>query len=76
MWMEDVEAVMESTKEVLKELERIKTEAKRKATVKVNAVMAELTRLVSRSVVSHLEMRIEKEFGERSARMREIREMG
>ena len=76
MWMEDVEAVMENTKEVLKELERIKTEAKRKATVKVNAVMAELTRLVSRSVVSHLEMRIEKEFGERSARMREIREMG
>ena len=53
----------------------MKKQARRKATVRINAMMAEITQLVSGVVVAHLEKEIENEIGRESKRICELREM-
>ena len=74
--MEQARAVMEGTKDSLLEVEDIKKAVARKATLKVNAMMAQVTLLMTEAVVSQLEKDIDSTLGNESKNMAEVRAIG
>ena len=74
--MEQARAVMEGTMDSLLEVEDIKKAVARKATLKVNAMMAQVTLLMTEAVVSQLEKDIDSTLGNESKNMAEVRAIG
>ena len=76
MSVQEARAIMERTKGLPSKLELIKKEAARKAVIKVNVIMARVTKLVADKVKDSVGKKIEAEIGRSSKKMADIVEAG
>ena len=74
--MDEAKAVMASTTLILDYVDQIKKQARRKAAVRVNAIIAQITKLVRDGVEAQVEKKIDEELGAKSRKMRELRAEG
>ena len=76
MSVDEAKAVMASTTLILDYVDQIKKQARRKAAVRVNAIIAQITKLVRDGVEAQVEKKIDEELGAKSRKMGELRAEG
>ena len=76
MSVDEAKAVMASTTLILDYVDQIKKQARRKVAVRVNTIIAQITKLVRDGVEAQVEKKIDEELGAKSRKMRELRAEG
>ena len=76
MSVEEARAVMKGVIEVPEDIARLKKEAGRKAIMKVNAMMAQITKSLAEAAQAEAEKKVETELGLRRQTLKEMRALG